>query len=352
VSATAAKGAVIGADIPIPFGGVLRDRIAAGLAFYTPSDVIVRGRILYPEVPDYALLADRSQSLMIRAGLGVDLPWGLRVGAGFAALAEIDGTVLVATDATGKVGSRVDDQLVATYAPSFGLAWRLPWLRRHPIRVGLSYRGELDARFAVEIDATKLSTLNIPVFNIAGVAQYDPAQWVFEAAWDDDPWVVAAGITYKKWSGYPGPVEPTIRCPSDEPDCGALQPVTLDMHDTVVVRAGAERRFPLADGASGFLRAGAFYEPSPLARSLPASQAFDQPSRMDVSVPTRFFDADRWAVTLGWGVDMAAPLPPITLDAYAQLHVLVPQHVDTPPTSGADLSGHLLAAGLLAGVKF
>jgi len=35
-------------DLPLPFGGVLKDRVSGALAFFTPTDVIVRGRILYP----------------------------------------------------------------------------------------------------------------------------------------------------------------------------------------------------------------------------------------------------------------------------------------------------------------
>src|SRR5277367_2981527 len=47
------QGSVIGAVLPIPFGGILKDRIAVGLGFFTPFDLIVRGRILYPEIPQF-----------------------------------------------------------------------------------------------------------------------------------------------------------------------------------------------------------------------------------------------------------------------------------------------------------
>ena len=40
------RGGVIGATLPIPFGGVLTDRVTLGLGFFTPFDVVVRGRIL------------------------------------------------------------------------------------------------------------------------------------------------------------------------------------------------------------------------------------------------------------------------------------------------------------------
>src|SRR5207245_2757245 len=36
ISVRPMKGVIIGADLPIPFGGILKDRVSAGLAFYTP----------------------------------------------------------------------------------------------------------------------------------------------------------------------------------------------------------------------------------------------------------------------------------------------------------------------------
>ena len=180
VSTPPARGLFIGADIPIPFGGKLRDRVGIALAFYTPSDVIVRGRVLYPETTQYPLLGDRSQSLTVRGGLGADIGWGIKVGVGFAALAEIVGTVVAATDVTGRVGTRVEDQLVATYAPVLGVTWDVPGSSK--LRVGVAYRGALSARFNVVVDGTKLSSIAIPLLNISGLAQYDPAQGAIEIA--------------------------------------------------------------------------------------------------------------------------------------------------------------------------
>lgn len=118
------RGNSIGALLPLPFGGVLTDRVALGLGFFTPFDVVVRGRILYPEKPQF-LLADRVQSVAIQAALGADVGYGLRLGAGFAALAALSGSVLVATDASGRIGTVVQDTLVASYDPIVGAAYEL-----------------------------------------------------------------------------------------------------------------------------------------------------------------------------------------------------------------------------------
>lgn len=364
VSALPAKGFVVGVEVPVPFGGILRDRIAAGFAFYTPTDALVRGRILYPETPQYPLLPDRSQSLAVRIGLGADLGYGIRAGVGFAALANLVGSIDVASTA-GSVTSRVDDKLIATYAPTFGLAWDLPFDRgpggEPRWRVGATYRGSIGATFGVNVDASKLSTLNLPVFNIAGIAQYDPPEVAFEVAHERDGWTLAAGATWKHWGAYPGVFEPTILCPPDK-DCAALTPPQIAFSDTIVPRVGAERVISLPRHAAVRIRAGFFYEPTPVPSSLAASPVYDLATQGLLNVPTRFFDSSRYAVSLGGGVDLG-DVAPFTVDFWAQLHVLAGSTVqtctgdNTPCTpdigSGtAKLSGTVAAYGAMVGVRF
>ncbi len=365
VSSLPSKGVDVGVEVPIPFGGVLRDRVAAGFAFYTPLDALVRGRILYPEVPDYPLLADRAQSLAVRIGVGADLGWGLRAGAGFAALANLVGNITIANTA-GTISSRVDDQLIATYAPTFGVAWDLPF-DREPSgdarwRIGATYRGSIGATFGVTVDASKLSTLNLPLFNIAGIAQYDPPEAAFELAHERGGWILAAGVTWKHWGAYPGVFEPTVLCPADNPQCAALVPPSIAFSDTFVPRVGAERRLMLPRGAAVRLRAGFFYEPTPVPTTLPGSQAYETAQQELINVPTRFFDTSRYVVSLGAGVDLGE-VAPFTLDFWTQLHVLAPTTqqtctgADTPctpdvGTGPAQLSGSVVAYGLMVGARF
>ena len=376
VSYPDAKGILVGAVLPVPFGGVLKDRITLGLGAYTPTDIVVRGRILYPETPQFALLADRSQSLGIRVGLGADVTHGFRVGVGFAALAELVGQVVVATDASGHVGSNVDAQLTATYAPIFAASYEHD-LAHGLLRIGGTFRGQLDARFGVEIDGSKLSTLNIPIFNIAGLAQYDPTEVALEGAWSNQDWTLALGATYKHWSNYPGPIEPTILCPPDQPDCGALQPTKIKYSDTLVPRVGVDRKIDLTRVAAAHLRAGYWFEPSPMPSQIPASQAWNGALQATGYVPTRFFDASRHVLTLGGGLELGAPMThsvprgeetnakperPFTLDLYSQVHVLQPRTMtlehgpngegDDPGFGDAKLTGTVLVFGMIAGVAF
>jgi long-chain fatty acid transport protein len=351
VSAEAAKGFLIGAELPLPFGGVLTDRLGIALGFYTPSDVIVRGRVLYPETTQFPLLPDRAESLMIRGALGANIGWGIKAGIGFAALAEIVGTVVAATDATGRVGTRVEDQLVATYAPVFGATWDLPEQWKTNLRLGVAYRGTLDARFAVIVDGTKLSSLQIPLFNISGLAQYDPAQYAFEIARREAKNTLAVQLGYKRWGDFPGVLEPTVVCNEGGAGACGIVPPTIPWKDTFVVRVGAEQGFAVTRGATLHARAGGFFEKSPLPDELPGSEAFSPAANGVVTVPTRYFDSDRVAFTVGTGLSLADPLPPIDLDLWGQYHVLLPRTIRSNDQEG-ESSGWIGAFGMTAGVRF
>lgn len=340
------QGSFIGATLPVPFGGLLKDRIAIGLGFFAPFDLIVRGRILFPETPQF-LIADRTQSVAVQAGLGVDLGGGFRVGGGFAALAALTGSVLVATDASGRVGTVVEDTLVASYGPIVGASYDIG----DAYRVGLTYRGELVGRFNVVITVQDLGGIVVPPLNIAGVAQFDPWQIAAELARVKGSWKIAAGVTFKRWSAYPGPAEATVRCPEADPStgatgsCGALVPDPPGYSDTVVPRVGVERTLDLRPGLRSHLRGGYFFEPSP---------APDQTGAANL------FDNARSVFTLGYGVDLTSPLPTLRAEWFGQLHVLHDRthtkNLGVPPENAGspsvETSGLIVAGGATLGVTF
>lgn len=345
------RGTFIGAVLPLPFGGVLKDRIGAGIGVFTPTNLIVRARLLFPETPQYPVLADRAQSLALSMGAGVDLGYGLRVGGGALALAELTGTAVVRTDASGRVGTVVDDQLVAAYAPVFGATFDAG-----DFTFGLAYRGELTANFDVLVQVHDLGQLVIPDLHISGVAQYDPRQLQLEVAWRQPTWRVVGGATYKDWSRFSGWAQATVRCPSTEPDCAAKQatPPPVDFHDTVVLRLGAEVDFALRGESVSHLRAGWFREPTPVP---------------DQSGASNYLDADRNALTLGYGVSLGKPLPPFDVDFFYQYHLLSEREQRKDPSVACDpaadpectqnagypsitAKGHVQVAGVTLGVKF
>ena len=335
------KGTLVAAQIPLPFKSWLEHRVALGLAFYAPTDVLVRGRVLYPETPQFATLADRVQTFAMQAGLGVDVGYGVRVGAAVSALAGIAGTVLVATDTSGAVGTKVDDQLIATFGRIVGASYDLG----DAYRIGVTYRSKLEARFAVLITVRDLG-FDVPVFNIAGLAQYDPWQIQGEFARVKGKTRLAIGGTWKHWSSYPGAPEPTVLCPPEKPDCLALKTPPPGFKNTFVPRVGVEREV-MADARFRLLgRAGYFFEPSPAPEQ---------------TGPANNFDNDRHAFTLGWAVATNDPWPAGRFEAFFQYHQLAARthHKDpalvAPDAVGsptAKTSGNVLFGGVAVTAKF
>jgi long-chain fatty acid transport protein len=339
------RGSIIGAVLPIPFGGVLKNRIALGLGFFTPFDLVVRGRILYPETPQF-LVADRTQSVAVQAGIGIDLGYGIRIGGGFAALAALSGNVLVASDSAGRVGTTVEDTLVASYGPIAGASVDLG----DYYRIGATFRGTLQGRFDVVINVKDLGSIVVPPLNISGIAQYDPWQIAFEVARVRGHWRGAIGATYKHWSSYPGPAEATVRCPPLDVDgqpmtCAATGPAPPGYHDTVTARIGAERVFEPARGVRILARGGYFFEPSPAPEQTRESNQYDNA---------------RSVLSLGYGLTLSDPLPPIDFDLFGQLHFLHPRvhrkDDDIARTAtgwpSAESGGTIAAVGATVGARF
>jgi long-chain fatty acid transport protein len=213
--------------------------------------------------------------------------------------------VVVRTDSSGRVGTIVDDQLIATYAPIFGASFDF-----EDFRAGATFRGALEGEFDVVVQVFDLGSLVVPNLHISGVAQYDPMQIEVAVAREMGAWTANAGLTYKRWSAFPGWRRPTVECPSSQPACEALDVDPVDFHDTVVPRAGASYALDLAPQATATLRAGAFYEPSPAPEQ---------------SGSSNYWDNDRVALTLGYGIAMVEPLPPVAIDVFYQHHFLLPR---------------------------
>lgn len=315
------RGAMVGVTLPIPFRGVLADRLTLGMAFFIPSQVVVRGEMLLPEEPQYLLLDSRGQSVAIQLALGGDVTDWLSVGVGFKALAELVGTVELTTDASGRLGSRVEDQLVATYAPLAGIR-----LHTGPWAVGLAFRGQLSGVIDVDVLAED-TPVPLPDLNIAGIAQFDPLQLALEGAWSARrDLVLAAGATWKHWSAYDGPFQQTT-------DAGP-PPANPSLGDTVVPHVAASWTARDTSRASLTVRGGVALEPTPL-----------PPAEAD----RRHYDAARLKIGAGIGIGFGAPpRRPVQVDLYAQEQVLVPREHD----DGVRSSGQIFSMGLALGVAF
>ncbi len=322
----ALQSTTIGGILPLPFGGVLKDRVVLGVGFLTPFEIVVRGRILYPELPQY-LIADRVQAVAVQAALGLDIGYGLRIGGGVAASAALAGSVIVSEDASGRIGTTVENTLVAVYAPLVGASYDID----EHYRVGLSFRGELDGRFNVVISAESLGEIRIPPLNISGIAQYDPWQLAAEVARIAGPWRLALGATYKHWPAYPGPADATVRCEPDAP-CEALTPAEPGFNPVVAPRVGAEHVF-VFDATELGVRAGYAFEPTPVP---------EQTGR------TSLFDNHRSVLSVGWGVSVSRPFA-FGVDGFFQAQVLHPRSHDKRLVDGAEVEGTVETGGTILG---
>ncbi len=323
LSAERGAATVVGLGLPLPLGGALRNRLGLGLGFFTPTEVVVRGRVLQPETPQFSILPDRVQTVALQVGIGADVGYGFQLGIGVMAMAGLTGNVLVSTDAAGRAGSRIDTQLVATYAPVVGVRWaRGNW------SVGAVWRDALIARFRVVIEAPDLG-VPLPPLDIAGVAQFDPAQVQLEGAWRRGPVTLALGVTGKRWSAFPGVNSPTTPASPAPPAPG--------FSDTLVPRFGAEWRMGYLDGTALALRGGLFYEPSPARAPTPELQLLDN---------------DRLALTAGLGLQARAAGSVMRADVHGQHHWLLARDGRGAHGAPTRFGGRVLTVGVTLGVSF
>lgn len=295
--AIGAPALFFGFGVPLPFGGFLKRRLTLGLGFVLPQTSILIADVPRPGQPSFLLVENRAQTVSLQGALGLRLTQWLSVGAGFLALAELIGDISVAPNDEGRLGSRVRDQVIADYSPVFGVLVRpTDWMS-----IGAAYHGESSAAFELPITAELGNGFSIPIprLDLVGTAQYDPRQASVEVSVVPvDGLRIAAGATWKQWSGFESPIVytavpdnlPTELCPQKvvgaaEGQVGCLQPAP-EFSDIVVPRVGAEWTVPW--GAWEVVpRAGVAWEPSPV-----PEQDGDQ----------NYLDNDRLILAAGLGV--------------------------------------------------
>jgi long-chain fatty acid transport protein len=302
---------LIGATLPFPLGGVMKDRLTLGLGFVLPAGVVTRARVPPYDEARMALLDTRTQVVGVDVAAALRVTDRLSLGFGALALAALTGRVELTADAAGRIGALSNQQLIADYAPIAGARYEVSdWLV-----VGAAFRGESRAGFDVRVDnrlGDKLP-IGLPLIRIQGVAQFDPMQAGLEAAGKPlgARTVVAAGVTWKHWSAFPRPTE--------SPTAESIAPPEPGFSDTFVPRLGVEHALGAVGPGDLALRGGAFAEPAPAPDGTP------------------YLDNHRVAATLGAGYRAA----PFQIDLFYQWHLLLP---------GQRSGGMLNVAGLTVGV--
>ena len=304
-------GILLGADLPIPLGWILRDRVALGLGFYFPFGVINRARAPYPDEPRLALLDSRTQVVSVLVAAGVRVHERVDIGVGVLALAALVGTISIQPVGT-RITTVAEEQLTTSFSPIIGARVRaLRWLT-----LGAVFRGESKSTYDIEITNNLGSRLplTLPTLRIAGVAQYDPMQAAIEGSFRPLRWLtVDVGVTWKHWSGFGLPTENATLGAPPQPPPGFV--------DTAVPRVGAEATKRWAHFALAG-RTGYFFEPTG--------------ARGPV-----LLDADRHVLTFGAGLTWMGRLTTLQLDGFVQWHHLQPN---------ARVSGDFASFGFSVGV--
>lgn len=292
----------LGFVTPFRFQASWLKQLTVGVAAVTPGRVIARANLLFPERPQFPIVQDRLSALNLAAGMGLETPFGLRAGLGVVALAGLAGRVALFEDSSETVVTRVEDELLARFAPSIGLSYGpASWLD-----LGLAYKGALESDVEILVSLRELPGLMLPEMHIGGVAQYDPEQLAAEAKVSVAALSGIVGLSFKKWSNFPGWLEQTVQCPEGQA-CAALPAPAADLHDTWVPRLAGQWEIS-ASGALLSLRAGYFYEPTPLSEQRGSEN---------------YWDNDRHVLSAGYAISSELLGTRFTVQMALQHHFLV-----------------------------
>tara|TARA_B100000029_G_scaffold510209_1_gene601165 strand:+ start:251 stop:1396 length:1146 start_codon:yes stop_codon:yes gene_type:complete len=245
----------IGFSMPLPLGGIMKDKLALGLGFVLPQTSIFITRTPYPGTPHFPVLENRAQGVSILGGIGIQVTDWMSCGAGFIALAELNGSIETGPNQLGEVGAKVHDSLLADYSPVFGVVL-------HPseeVQLSMVYRDASRAAYALPVKADLGSEFPIPIplLDLRGVSQFDPGQINVELSIrPSSQLLLAASASRVWWSDFTNPIVYTA-VPDDYPP----QPEP-NFSDIWVWRLGAEWATQLSSTKLA-VRSGYVYYPTP-----------------------------------------------------------------------------------------
>ncbi len=338
-------------------GRIFRLPFTFGLAVHVPDERLSQVRALPQPQPRWELYSVRLQRLYIAASLAISpRPW-LRIGAGLVFMAstrggfDISGRLSATQPSNSALTHSVDADLTAVRYLQAGVQVDLP----ANITVGAAFRDEF--KLDTQLDANLRGNIYVGGINdpralvIPGyyglrshvLTAFQPRQVALGAVWRLTPRLrVMADVAWVQWSRYENPtasleVALDLTIPSNIP--GLRQPSVpaapvrelMRFRDTFVPRVGAEITTPIGRHDLAF-RLGYHFDPTPVP---------PQPGL------TNFIDSSRHVAAFGMGVTLrrlSAVLPgTVSLDVHAAFQVLTERTiVKTDPN---DPVGSYAAAG-------
>jgi hypothetical protein len=315
-------GILIGAATPIPFRGVLADRLYVGIALYISSDTIVRVTAHKPTDAFFPLYDNRTQRLIVLPALAARLWRGVSFGIAVNYLAHLDGRVAAADGSARAIEARVDEQILAEASVNLGLRWQInpQW------SAALVYREQFSVPFRT---VSKNDVAGQPIdLDIDAAGLFTPHTLVLGACWKVRHFVASLDVSWAHWSGWRGPY---VTVDGTLPLVGAIhsQPPASNFSDTGGVRAGLEwtRTLPRLDVK---VRGGYGFESSPAPETQP---------------DTRLLDGHKHRLAVGLGLHGRVSRLTLRADLHAQMDLLSPvtlHHAEGAVTEG---SGFAWAAG-------
>ena len=309
-----------------PLAGKVKNRVAIGVGFYTPTGVLLRVTAPDPNTPYWYRYNSNPERLVAHLGAGIRLTDWLSIGLGVQALADLvgDGTDVQVDMFSKEVKKRAISAYLGTrVAPVFGVSVA-PW--KH-LRFGANFRMEMKLHYVIPatVDLEGIGTLK---FSVEGVAHYTPHTLTFGAAWDvTDQLTLSLDGEWMNWSAAPSPYVhlsiqlsgPTLAALGLDKAFDVSSADSLaGFADTLSVRLGSEYR--LSDRFAA--RLGFSYRPTPVPKQS--------------ALATNLLDGNTVGLAAGVGFNFPDPLEifqhPIQIDVGLQAAFLLPREAIKDPT--------------------
>ncbi len=320
---------VVGGGAPIPFGGVLQDRIYFGIALSILPDKLLRLSAHQSSTPFFPLYDNRTQRLMVVPAIAVRLPRGVSIGIAFNLLAGLEGQVASREGATRAIEARVDEQVSTQLAVHVGAKLEVT----RALTLGLTYR----QAFRVPFHTVSDNTIGGQPINldVAASGLFTPDEVVLGAAYNWRAFLWSLDVAWAHWSAWEGPyvgvdsllpkVDSVIHAP----------PPKINFRDTGSVRIGMQWRAFERGRGSLLLRGGYGFESSPV----PAQQS-----------TTVLLDGNKHRLAIGFGVNLRFAAASMSIDAHGQVDALQPKtFVNTAGSLSA--SGAAYGGGITVTVR-
>jgi long-chain fatty acid transport protein len=347
------QGALLGTVLPIPLGGVLKERIAFAMSAFFPNGLLLGIDVPYPTQTQYPLLQNSGRSQTLIPTLAVKILQGLSIGGGVNIFNNTSGEWKARIDQSGDVQATVTQEMLTSFALTAGLMFKPGafWPVVDGLRFGFVFRDKFFTHYKIPV-ATVVA--NVPlIIQFNAISLYTPRQFVGGVSYSFDRWLLSLEVQYNQWSGYPDPsldVNVNFKIP--------VLPISFrnsitrppHFHDTTGVKTGAEA-LALASGDGDLLaRFGFAFDPSPV-----------PPQSGD----TNYLDSDRYigSASVGWkwrGVGAYQFFAPLVFDVGGQLQYLPPRvsykdsdvNTDNPGYPKVGFRGWLYAIGASISVPF